>query len=105
MARLACTRIYQVVLKSKGGSCPAIPMGSRTVRAFAAVFSLLSHTTGFTPGLTREERWLLEVMSIIGFSKSGLAPKMLVRTALPTESDSGTGVSNSAMRAFWMLCR
>jgi hypothetical protein len=91
-------------LRSKRGSCPAVPMGSRTVRQPASCLSLLSHTTGRTPALARLERWGLADMSMIGLSKSiSCLPKIWVSTALPTASFSGTGVSKRLIRAIWIL--
>ena len=80
-------------------SCPAVVMGSRTVRAFVAfILSLVSHTMGGTPFLAKALRCSLDAMSIIGLLKSTGLPMTRVMISLPTRSDSGMGRSKRSMR-------
>ena len=80
-------------------SCPAVAMGSRTVRACVAfLLSLVSHTMGGTPSLAKAFRCGLDAMSMIGLLQSMGLPMMKVMISLPTRSESGMGRSNRSMR-------
>ena len=84
---------------SRRTSCPAVVMGSRTVRAFVAfILSLVSHTMGGTPFLAKALRSALDEMSMIGWRKSTGLPMTRVMISLPTRSDSGMGRSKRSMR-------
>ena len=81
--------LFDVPRKSNRHSCLVTAMGSRTERANELFLSLVSHTMGGTPSLTKSLRWGLVATSRTGLVQSTVLPKTRVTTSLLTSLRNG----------------